>query len=90
MKGKIKLPVQCPSCDEQLHVSALSCDNCRTSITGHYELPPLLQLNQEEQAFVYNFVLNSGSIKHMSEQLKLSYPTVRNVLDAIIEKLRKN
>lgn len=89
MSNKVKLPVTCPSCEEQLYVSALSCSNCDTSIAGRFELPPIMKLNREEQEFVFQFVLNSGSIKNMAAQMKLSYPTVRNVLDNIIEKLNR-
>lgn len=84
-----KLPVTCPSCESPLEVSSLSCTNCATVISGNYELPVLLQLPQEEQDFILNFVLSGGSLKAMSKQLRKSYPTVRNKLDDIIENLNQ-
>lgn len=83
----VKLPVICPSCEGKLQVSKLSCQTCSTSIQGEFPLPVLLQLNKEEQEFVLAFIKSSGSLKVMAEQLKLSYPTIRNILDGIIEKL---
>ena len=82
-----KLPIICPSCDYSLKVSELSCSSCETKISGGFKLPVLLQLNAEEQNFILQFVISGGSLKKMAEQLNKSYPTVRNMLDDIIEKV---
>ena len=50
-------------------------------------LPVLLQLSVDEQNFVLEFILNSGSLKKMATKMKISYPTVRNKLDDIIENI---
>jgi hypothetical protein len=52
-----------------------------------YPLPSLVTLPQEDQEFVLQFVRSSGSLKEMAKILGVSYPTVRNRLDDIIEKL---
>jgi hypothetical protein len=67
---------------------ALKCETCSTEVTGLYELPVLLRLSEEELHFILRFVKNSGSLKEMSAELKLSYPTVRNMLNEIIQKIR--
>lgn len=82
-----RMPSECPACDGTLKVKCLKCTTCETQIEGLFDLPAYLQLSTEEQTFILHFVLNSGSLKQMAEKMKLSYPTVRNVLDAIIEKL---
>lgn len=82
-----KLPITCPSCDSELIVTSLECETCKTSINGMYELPLLLKLNQAEIDFVIEFVKSSGSLKIMAEKLKLSYPSVRNMLDDLINKI---
>ena len=56
-------------------------------LEGRFELPELLRLTQEDQAFVLAFVMASGSLKEMGAKLGQSYPTVRNRLDEIIAKL---
>jgi len=81
------LPRICPSCQSQLKVKSLTCENCLTEVNGLYELPVLLRLNPEEQDFILQFVKYSGSLKDMAKHLNLSYPTVRNRLDDVIEKL---
>lgn len=57
-------------------------------MSGLYELPVLAQLPDDDQRFVLQFVKNSGSLKDMSAELKLSYPTVRNMLNEIIERIK--
>lgn len=84
-----KLPVACPSCTAALVVSQLSCSNCDTQISGSYSLPVLLQLPDEDQDFIFQFILTSGSLKQMASKMGKSYPTVRNKLDDIIELIEK-
>ncbi len=82
-----KLPIQCPSCENTLSVTQLSCTNCTTSVSGNFSLPILLQISAEEQNFILQFFLMSGSLKEMANQMGNSYPTVRNKLDDIIKKI---
>jgi hypothetical protein len=49
-----------------------------------------MQLPQDDQDFILQFVLHSGSLKKMALQMEISYPTMRNKLDDIIEKLLYN
>jgi len=85
---KPKLPVSCPSCASALHVSQLSCPSCSTQVLGTFTLPLLVQLPEEDQAFILQFFLSSGSLKEMASRLGISYPTVRNRLDDLIEKVK--
>jgi hypothetical protein len=84
-----KLPILCPSCEQSLAVSQLSCTGCETVITGNYALPGLLKLPAEDQEFIFQFILTGGSLKKMASKLEKSYPTVRNKLDDIIEQIEK-
>lgn len=87
MKTK-KIPNQCPACESRLMISELSCTACSTTISGDFPLPALLRLNRDDQSFIMDFVQTSGSLKAMASQLGVSYPTVRNRLDDIIQALR--
>ena len=84
------LPVECPACNSKLKVKSLICQHCETEIQGEYELPVLAKLSPEEQAFILDFIKSSGSLKEMARLLRLSYPTVRNRLDEIIEHLKQD
>lgn len=83
----MKLPIKCPSCEQKLSVTKLSCNTCGTEVLGNYILPVFLQLTVEEQEFILQFLLNSGSLKEMASQMSKSYPTVRNKLDDLIVKI---
>jgi hypothetical protein len=82
------IPKNCPSCSSPLSVKRLHCETCQTEVEGLYPLPPLSGLENEEQAFVLNFIKASGSLKEMSKLMKISYPTVRNRLNTIIDKIK--
>lgn len=88
MNSPRKLPLQCPSCESVLHVKSLRCTSCETNVDGLYQLPVLARLTNEEQKFVLQFLKSSGSIKEMASQMGLSYPTMRNMLDDLIEKVK--
>jgi hypothetical protein len=44
-------------------------------------------LEPDEASFVRRFVLSSGSLKEMAEEYGVSYPTIRQRLDGLIEKI---
>jgi len=66
----------------------LICEACGTEVEGLYELPLLAGLSAEEQVFIIEFIKASGSLKEMARLFGLSYPTVRNRLDEIIEHVK--
>ena len=86
---KSTLPQSCPSCGEELQVKALQCPSCHTTIDGKFDLPLLALLSREDQAFIISFIKHSGSLKKMSKELNLSYPTVRNKLNDLIKKIHE-
>lgn len=85
----MKLPIKCPSCEKALQVSQLKCGHCNTVVNGSYKLPLYMQLSREEQDFILDFFLTSGSIKAIAKQTEVSYPTMRNRMDDLIEKIQK-
>lgn len=83
-----KLPLKCPSCESLLSVNRMHCGTCDTNVEGTYKLPLLAQLSTDEQHFVIAFLKTSGSIKEMASQMGMSYPTMRNMLDDLIQKVK--
>ena len=53
------------------------------AIEGPFTLPPLAQLNAEDQVFVAAFARCHGSIKQMEKYFGVSYPTIKNRLNKI-------
>jgi len=70
-----------------MRVTKVTCEDCGFAHEGDFPTPRILRLSREEQKFVELFVSASGSLKEMSALLEVSYPTVRNRLDKLIERL---
>jgi hypothetical protein len=87
MKKHSNLPTQCPSCGFQLSIDRLVCDACSTVVQGKYCLPAFARLTSEEQLLCINFIKTGGSLKELAGIYGISYPTIRNHIDALIEKL---
>jgi hypothetical protein len=82
-------PVNCPSCGGALSVARLKCAGCGTAVEGEFPLPMLSRLDTEEQKFALSFIKASGSLKEMARVYKVSYPTMRNKLDAMIARIKE-
>lgn len=88
MMTEKKMPRLCPSCNTRMKVKKLVCTSCATEVEGQFDLPLLASLSVEDQLFIVDFVKVGGSLKQMAENLKLSYPTVRNQLDEVIARIK--
>jgi len=62
-KKTMILPCICSSCQSQLKVKSLTCENCLTEVTGSYELPVLARLKPNEQDFILHFENIAGASK---------------------------
>ena len=80
----------CPDCKQPLKVGKMICPSCNLSIEGDFEVSPLGQLTLDDQVFVIAFVRHHGSLKKMESLFNISYPTVKNRLNAIGAALDKN
>ena len=84
-----QLPAQCPSCNGLLKVHSLTCSACETTVTGSFSLPILARLPEEDQEFIVRLLEASGSLKELARVYGISYPTVRNRLDTLIDKVAR-
>ncbi len=73
----------CPDCRKPLKITRMACPTCKLIMDGDFEVSPLARLSGDDQAFVIAFVKSHGSIKQMEAILGVSYPTVKNRLNAI-------
>lgn len=48
----------------------------------------MVNLEDEDMAFIKNFLLASGSLKEVAHQYGVTYPTVRLRLDRLIQKIQ--
>ena len=73
--------------DEVIVIEKVRIPGKNISIEGLFDLPPLAKLPMEDQVFVAAFVRSHGSIKQMEHLFGVSYPTIKNRLNRISEKL---
>jgi len=73
--------------DDPIVIERVGVPGKGISIEGVFDLPPLAKLPMEEQVFVAAFVKSHGSIKKMEQMFGISYPTVKNRLNRIGDKL---
>ena len=79
------IPSECPICGGELIITGLECDECESTIHGKFITGPFAHLSNEQLSFVELFVKNEGKINRMEAEMGLSYPTIRNRLNAIIK-----
>ena len=79
---------ECPYCGTVMTVTQMSCEHCRVAVSAAFPMSRLAGLPVEHQRFIEMFVLASGNLKEIAEQVGVSYPTIRSRLDKVIEVLR--
>jgi hypothetical protein len=82
-----KILEECPTCGDALVATELSCDSCGTVIHGRYAPCPFCRLSPENLAFLELFVRNRGNVKDMERELGVSYWTIRNRLNEVVEEM---
>ena len=80
----------CLDCKAPLNVTRMACPTCTLTLEGNFEVSALGKLNPDDQAFVIAFVRHHGSLKKMEGIFNISYPTVKNRLNAISASLDKS
>lgn len=80
-------PAQCPVCGQTMQVTGLSCSHCGTTLSGSFAPCRFCTLDEKNLQFVEVFLRCRGSIKEVEKALGVSYPTVKNMLDAALAAL---
>ena len=84
-----KIIQECPLCQTVLKVRVLQCPSCHTKIEGNFDPPnsKIFSLSKRDIDFIELFVRVRGNIKEMEKALGVSYPTVRSMIDGVIERM---
>ena len=79
---------RCPSCEQPLDVTELTCRSCDLRLKGHFERGcRFCALDPEQRKLLDVFLGSRGVIRDMEKALGLSYPTVRARVDALLAAL---
>lgn len=84
---KNEVPGVCPICSNKLTVQKVYCKECGISIEGDFQLCKFCLLTKEQKEFAEIFIKNKGNIKEIEKEMGISYPTVKNKLENLIEAL---
>ncbi|SFG57577.1 hypothetical protein SAMN05660649_02065 [Desulfotomaculum arcticum] len=84
---KYKYPGSCPVCGSEMTISRLTCTRCPTKMEGEFAACKFCRLPDEQIEFIEVFIKCRGSIKDVEKELGISYPTVRNRLEGVIQAL---
>lgn len=84
----LAIPRICPLTGEELFVSELTSEKTGVTIRGRFELPEEDDLSEEMREFLVVFLRARGVISTMEKELGISYPTVRNKIDALLESMK--
>jgi hypothetical protein len=76
-----ELPTQCPSCQDTLAVTRLTCPTCGTEVNGVFTLSRLAALHEPHASLLELFLRVRGNVQDMRKILGLSYPTVKARLE---------
>lgn len=77
----------CPVCSSELSITRLQCRGCGTAIEGDFNVGRFGRLSREQLALLESFLRSRGNLKDLERELKLSYPTVRARIDALVRAL---
>jgi hypothetical protein len=77
----------CPVCSSELAITRLQCRGCGTAIEGEFNVGRFGRLSREQLALLESFLRARGNAKELERELKVSYPTVRARIDALVRTL---
>jgi hypothetical protein len=77
----------CPVCENELQVTRLQCRTCGTAIDGQFNVGRFGRLSREQLSLLESFLRARGNLRELERELGLSYPTIRNRVEALIRAL---
>ncbi len=77
----------CPVCSSELAVTRLHCRTCGTTIEGDFAVGRFGRLSREQLVLLESFLRSRGNLRDMERELRISYPTVRARVEAVVRAL---
>lgn len=77
----------CPVCTGELAVTRLHCAECGTTLEGRFGVGRFGRLDKDQLTVLESFLRSRGNLRDMERELGISYPTVRNRVEALVRAL---
>jgi hypothetical protein len=81
--------LHCSICSGLLEVRELVCPACEMQLGGNFAFPRLLRLSSKNLVLAEALVLAGGNLKTLTQELDISYPTLRKRVDDLIGELER-
>jgi hypothetical protein len=82
----MRIPHHCPSCGQNLEVTAMKCGTCGASLEGSFEPCPVCRFDPGLQELFDLFMSSRGNLKEVERRMSCSYPTVRSRMEEMFQK----
>lgn len=85
-----KINGKCPICSGDIIIREFQCKDCGIIVSGEMKMnnvPVNSYFNDEEWHFIREFLICEGNLKCLGEKLNKSYPTLKNKLQDIKDKI---
>lgn len=76
--------LKCPICSGNLNITAVTCVCCQIEVKGSFRSHWLAGLDHDQLDFLLTFVRCRGVLRDIEAVLGISYPTVRNRVDNLV------
>jgi len=77
--------LKCPVCSGGVDVTSVTCTTCEIDIRGAFKPHWLTGLDSDQLDFLLTFVRCRGVLRDIEAILGVSYPTVRNRVDQLVD-----
>lgn len=77
----------CPVCAGDLAVTRLHCAECGTALEGRFTVGRFARLDRDQLTVLESFLRSRGNLREMERDLGISYPTIRNRIEALLKAL---
>ncbi|MBF0430333.1 MAG: DUF2089 family protein [Fibrobacteria bacterium] len=72
-----------------IQIERVRCKSSGFAVEGPFSTPAIFQLNEEQLHLVEALVMHGGNLKKVAEEIDISYPTLKNRLDAVANILKR-
>ena len=86
----MRMPHRCPSCGQDLRVTAMTCGGCGASLEGSFDPCPVCRFDPELQSLFDLFMSSRGNLKDVERKMNCSYPTVRSRMEEMFRRYHEN
>lgn len=85
--SRLRVPVDCPVCGEDLVTTRVGCHSCGTELVGEFGRCVFCSLSEADTELLKVFLASRGNLKEVEKHLGVSYPTARARFAELLMKL---